>query len=97
MNQHGNHLATVTPATATPAGTDAGAGRHPPGASVYRELVGRGFDPGEAGNLAAYLSGIAICTQPWSSREVNGLLFLRVLNRAGRFGRDDGRGSARAA
>lgn len=83
--------------TGTPARTDSWVGRDRPRVGAYRHLVARGFDPGEAGNLVAYLSGVAICTQPWSSHEVNSLLFLRELNRAGRFGGNDSRGSVRAA
>jgi hypothetical protein len=48
--------------------------------------VSRGFAPGEAANLLAYLNGIAIGQQPWALREVSTLLFLRELNRLGQFG-----------
>ena len=50
----------------------------------------RGLAPGEAANLTAYLSGIHVSGQGWKLSEVNQLLFLRELQRAGRFGKRDG-------
>jgi hypothetical protein len=58
--------------------------------AAYRQLVARGLNPREAANLTAYLHGIAIGDQPWTVREVSNLVFLRQLNRAGRFGPNDG-------
>ncbi|MFI5226682.1 MAG: hypothetical protein ACHQ3P_08410 [Candidatus Limnocylindrales bacterium] len=58
--------------------------------STYRLLVMRGLAPGEAANLTAYLSGIHVSGQGWKLSEVNQLLFLRELQRAGRFGKRDG-------
>jgi hypothetical protein len=52
---------------------------------TYRSLLLRGLDADEAANLTAFLSGIPLADQPWRLVEVNGLLFLRQLNRAGRF------------
>ncbi len=47
--------------------------------AAYRQLVARGLNPREAGNLTAYLHGIAIGDQPWAVREVSNLVFLRQL------------------
>src|SRR4051794_5532506 len=58
--------------------------------ATYRMLTIRGLTPPEAANLTAYLCGLAIADQPWSIGEVNRLLFLRELDRTGRFGPDDG-------
>jgi hypothetical protein len=66
----------VTPDTATRA--------------TYRSLLLRGLAPDEAANLTAYLCGIQVAETAWTIREVNRILFLRELNRAGRFGDQDG-------
>jgi hypothetical protein len=58
--------------------------------STYRLLVMRGLAPIEAANLTAYLSGIHVTGQGWKLSEVNQLLFLRELQRSGRFGKKDG-------
>ena len=58
---------------------------------TYRALLLRGFSPGEAANLTAYLSGIDVNVErPWRLADVDGLLFLRELCRSGRLGSDDG-------
>lgn len=58
---------------------------------TYRALLLRGFSPGEAANLTAYLSGIDVNVgRPWRLADVDGLLFLRELCRSGRLGSDDG-------
>lgn len=72
----GSALATVTPDTATRA--------------TYRSLLLRGLAPDEAANLTAYLCGIQVAETAWTIGEVNRILFLRELNRAGRFGDLDG-------
>ena len=59
--------------------------------STYRQLVSRGLEPNEAANLTAFVNGISVGTQPWAINEVSHLLFLRELNRVGRFGRADRR------
>jgi hypothetical protein len=41
--------------------------------------------------LTAYLAGIPIDEAHWSLRQVNELLFLRDLQRTGKFGPTDGR------
>lgn len=60
-------------------------------AADYRELVTRGFEPGEAANVAAVLAGIPVGSEPWTIREISHLHFLRALREGGRFGPDDGR------
>jgi hypothetical protein len=67
--------------TARPTATTDGQGTIP---TTYRRLRILGFDEREAGNLAAYVSGIAIARQPWTVRELTHLLFLREMNRLGR-------------
>jgi hypothetical protein len=62
--------------------------------ATYRMLIIRGLAPAEAANLTAFLCGIPVGDQGWSLPEVNRLLFLRELNRTGRFGEDDGVTSA---
>jgi hypothetical protein len=57
---------------------------------TYRNLMMRGLAPDEAANLTAFLSGIHVGAQTWKLREINDLLFLRELNRTGRFGATDG-------
>ena len=57
---------------------------HTPSVARYRELVAQGLTDGEAGTLAAYLEGLDVAHHTWTLREVNGLLFLRHLNRTHR-------------
>ena len=58
---------------------------------TYRALLLRGFSPGEAANLTAYLAGIEVGHgSPWRLADVDRLLFLRELCRSGRLGSDDG-------
>jgi hypothetical protein len=52
--------------------------------TTYRRLQILGFDEREAGNLTAYVSGIAIGRVPWTLRELTYLFFLREMNRVGR-------------
>lgn len=47
--------------------------------ATYRDLGARGLAPVEAGNLAAYLSGLRPVDQGWTVAEINRLLFLRFL------------------
>jgi hypothetical protein len=51
--------------------------------TTYRRLRILGFDECEAGNLTAYVSGIAIGPQPWTVRELTHLLFMREMYRVG--------------
>jgi hypothetical protein len=62
-----------------------------PTRATYRALLVRGFTPGEAANLTAYLSGIEVgAGRPWRLADIDRLLFLRELCRTGRLGADDG-------
>jgi hypothetical protein len=45
----------------------------------------RGLEPDEAANLTACLAGIAVGETHWTLRQVNQLLFLREMHRAGHF------------
>ena len=58
--------------------------------SAYRLLLMRGLSPDEAANLTAWTQGIPTTDLRWSLGQVNILLFLRALQRTGRFGADDG-------
>ncbi len=53
--------------------------------ATYRGLLLRGLAPDEAANLTAFLSGLEVGTRHWKLSEINQLLFLRELNRTGRF------------
>jgi hypothetical protein len=57
---------------------------------TYRTLTALGLTPDEAANLTAFMCGIPIEGAHWSIRQINELLFLRELQRSGRFGRKDG-------
>lgn len=61
--------------------------------TTYRMLLVRGLAPDEAANLTAFLAGLPIEDAAWTLGQVNRLLFLRELARAGRFGGLDGTGS----
>jgi hypothetical protein len=61
--------------------------------STYRALRSRGLSPAEAADLTAFLCGIPVGEAHWSLPEVNRLLFLQALERAGRFGHTDGASS----
>ena len=62
-----------------------------PTRATYRALLVRGFTPGEAANLTAYLSGIEVgAGRSWRLADIDRLLFLRELFRTGRLGADDG-------
>ena len=68
---------------------------HRPGQDIrtrptVRLLTLRGLAPSEAANLTAYLCGLPVADCHWELREINDLLFLRELNRTGRFGAADG-------
>jgi hypothetical protein len=56
-----------------------------PTRTTYRNLIIRGLAPDEAANLTAYLAGIGVGGQHWTLRQINQLLFLRQMNRAGHF------------
>ena len=61
-----------------------------PTRSTYRLLLMRGLAPDEAANLTAFLSGLHVGDQHWNLKELNQLLFLRDMQRTGRFGEQDG-------
>ena len=56
---------------------------------IVRLLTLRGLDPSEAANITAFLCGIPVTDRHWTLGEINRLLFLRELNRRGRFGATD--------
>ena len=56
-----------------------------PTKATYRNLILRGLAPDEAANLTAYLAGIGVGGTHWTLRQINQLLFLRQMNRDGRF------------
>jgi hypothetical protein len=56
-----------------------------PTRATYRNLIIRGLAPDEAANLTAWLAGIEVGDAHWTLRQVNQLLFLRQMNRAGHF------------
>jgi hypothetical protein len=47
--------------------------------ATVRDLVAQGFDPTEAGNLTAFLHGLAPAKDGWTVDEMEHLLFLRHL------------------
>ena len=53
---------------------------------TFRALLRKGLTIGEASNLTAYLCGIPLNDVQWSLAQVNRLLFIRELHRAGRIG-----------
>jgi hypothetical protein len=77
----GSGSATVT---TTPASSSAST-RELPTRATYRNLIIRGLAPDEAANLTAWISGIDVGDTGWTLRQVNQLLFLREMNRAGQF------------
>ena len=56
----------------------------------YRLLMMRGLASDEAANLTAYMCGLPVGEGHWTIGQINRLLFLRELNRSGRFGDSDG-------
>jgi hypothetical protein len=61
-----------------------------PARSTYRQLVSRGLDANEAANLTAFINGLAVGVEPWEIDELSHVLFLRELDRLGKFGANDG-------
>jgi hypothetical protein len=64
-----------------------------PPRQTYRKLTGLGLTADEAADLTAFMCGIPLDGAHWSLRQVHQLLFLRELQRTGRFGPKDGRPS----
>jgi hypothetical protein len=58
----------------------------PPTRTTYRTLLLKGMAPEEAANLTAYLAGIPIGDSNWTLKQINQLLFLRQMQRTGRYG-----------
>ncbi len=58
--------------------------------TTFRLLLQRGLAPAEAADLTAFMCGIPVGEVHWSLQQVNRLLFLRELDRSGRFGPRDG-------
>ena len=56
-----------------------------PTRATYRNLVLRGLAPDQAAKLTAWLAGIGVGDAHWTLRQVNELLFLREMHRAGHF------------
>lgn len=75
-------ILTTQPGPAAPAGL-------PTTRSTYRTLLLKGMAPEEAANLTAYLAGIPIGEANWTLKQINQLLFLRQMQRSGRFGEGD--------
>jgi hypothetical protein len=57
--------------------------------ATYRNLLARGLSADEAATLTAFVWGIPAGTR-WNLREINRLLFIRQVRRAGGFGPRDG-------
>ena len=81
---------SATPAGASGSGREDAAQPDLPTRSTYRLLVMRGMAPDEAANLTAFMSGIHVGDQHWNLKEINRLLFLRDMQRTGRFDETDG-------
>jgi hypothetical protein len=73
-------VTAITTPVSTPVSTPELATR-----ATYRNLIIRGLAPDEAANLTAWIAGIDVTESRWTLREVNELLFLREMNRAGQF------------
>ena len=58
--------------------------------ATYRQLLQRGMKPDEAANLTAFMVGIHVGEARWTLPQINQLLFLREMQRSGRFGGLDG-------
>jgi hypothetical protein len=75
---------TVTPRTTSTSDPAVATNR------TYRTLLVKGLAPDEAANLTAFLAGLPVPERPWNLTQLNRILFLRELARAGRFGGSDG-------
>jgi hypothetical protein len=53
---------------------------------IYRQLGMRGLRAVEAGNITAYLHGLAPVERGWTAMEIERLLFVRYLVERGRLG-----------
>jgi hypothetical protein len=86
----GDRSPVLATAAAPAASATTAAPNDVPTRSTYRMLVMRGLAPAEAANLTAFLSGLHVGDQHWNLKELNQLLFLRDMQRSGRFGETDG-------
>ena len=77
--ESGSVIATTRPAPSPEPSSEL------PTRSTYRSLIIRGLEPDEAANLTAWLAGINVGDSHWTLRQINQLLFLREMNRAGHF------------
>jgi hypothetical protein len=57
--------------------------------ATYRNLIIRGLSPDEAAKLTGWMAGISVGESRWTLQEINQLLFLREMNRAGQFADPD--------
>lgn len=85
-----SRVKTAAPAASSAASATTAAPNDLPTRSTYRMLVMKGLAPAEAANLTAFLSGLHVGDQHWNLKELNQLLFLRDMQRTGRFGETDG-------
>lgn len=98
-DHRGSSWPALAVASAAASGSPAGMARRTPDPetpravatrATYRLLMMRGLAPDEAANLTAYMCGLPVADGHWTIAEINRLLFLRELNRSGRFGESDG-------
>ena len=75
---------SVTDTSTTPPSLETQPGL--PTRATYRTLLLKGMAPEEAAKLTAYLAGIPIGDATWTLKQINQLLFLRQMQRTGRFG-----------
>jgi hypothetical protein len=76
----------VKNSTNTGASASAAATREPPAdaRATYRQLRAAGLDHVEAGNVTAYLAGLAPVETGWEIAEIDRLLFVRYMAERGR-------------
>ena len=55
-----------------------------PVTTTYRGLIARGWQPPAAGNVAAYLVGLAPVASGWTVAQIHALIFLAWLSRTRR-------------
>ena len=60
--------------------------REPPAdaRATYRQLRAAGLDHVEAGNVTAYIAGLAPVATGWEIAEIDRLLFIRYMAKSGR-------------
>lgn len=71
--------------TATTTGSSPASSQEVRTRATYRSLLLKGLAPDEAANLTAWMAGITVGASRWTLRQINQLLFLREMNRIGRF------------